>query len=379
MFRREKVLGFVSEPMVSVFRDYGVVFKDDYDNLNVTAEDRSIYQLVEPGWLVVNRMKAWQGSVGVSAIRGISSGHYICFRPLHTEDHRYLNWLVRSGAYRDWFAAHSRGVRPGQAEIDNSYLGALPVLVPPLNEQRCIADYLDRETAEIAAMDAELDRLVETLRERRNANILDAMTPADGVFTRIKYTADVSLGKTFQGNQKRDDELLVNYVRAASIQTYGLALDDQRMWMTPDELEWYQLLAGDVLIVEGGAGYGRSVVLERDMPDWGFQNHVIRVRPWPDWHGPFLDWAVKAQFASGLIDILVDGATIPALSSDKARELPVLDIPLEDQQRVAAQLAEQTVRIDDMIADASRLKALLAERRSTLITEVVTGAKEVPA
>ena len=176
MYRREKRTGFIEEPMVSVFRDFGVVFKADRANLNETAEDRSIYQLVEPGWFVVNRMKAWQGSVGVSSIRGISSGHYLCFRPLHGENHKFLNWLFRSPQYRRGFAMLSRGVRPGQAEIDNDQLRKMPVVIPPLDEQREIADHLDRETATIDALIAKAERFIELARERRAALITAAVT-----------------------------------------------------------------------------------------------------------------------------------------------------------------------------------------------------------
>lgn len=176
LYRREKRVGYTDELMVSVFREHGVVYKDDHANLNVTAEDRSIYQLVEPGWLVVNRMKAWQGSVGVSALRGISSGHYLCFRPLEDLHHPFMNWLFRSPQYRDWFAAHSRGVRPGQAEIDNEHLKSAPVVLPPHKEQQRIADHLDRETARIDVLITRSERLIELSHERRSALITAAVT-----------------------------------------------------------------------------------------------------------------------------------------------------------------------------------------------------------
>jgi hypothetical protein len=86
---------------------------------------------VGPGWLVTNRMKAWQGSVGISSHRGIVSGHYICFRPKHDEVGDYLNWLLRSNRYVAGYQTLSRGVRPGQAEIDNDLLRTLQVVVPP--------------------------------------------------------------------------------------------------------------------------------------------------------------------------------------------------------------------------------------------------------
>jgi type I restriction enzyme S subunit len=176
MFRREKRTGYVAEPMVSVFREYGVVFKGNFDNLNVTAEDRSIYQLIEPGWLVINRMKAWQGSVGVSNIRGIVSGHYICFRPNHRENPQFLNLLFRSPQYRDGFATNSRGVRPGQAEIDNDLLRKMPVLLPTAGEQAKIVAYVDARTADIDRLALRATRLIDLATERRAALITSAVT-----------------------------------------------------------------------------------------------------------------------------------------------------------------------------------------------------------
>ena len=253
------------------------------------------------------------------------------------------------------------------------------LLVPnlPLGTQRTIANYLDREIGEIDAMISKMGRLGELLVARRVALIQAETGNGAGGSTRLKFCADVSLGKTVQGVQKTDDEKFVNYVRAASIQSYGLELDDQRMWMSDSEVDKYDLRKDDVLIVEGGAGYGRSVVLDRDMPGWGFQNHVIRVRPTAGWDGRYLNYCVKNHLATGLIDVLVNGATIPALSSEKTRELPVPELPLAEQIRVADRLDEVTEKIDAMQADVTKLGQLLTERRAALITDVVTGKKEV--
>lgn len=171
MFRRIKDVDHPEERMLSVFRDYGVVTKDSRGNINQTAENRSIYQLVHPGWLVTNRMKAWQGSVGISSLRGIVSGHYICFAPQHEEDDVYLNWLFRSPRYAAGYGLISRGVRIGQAEIDNDHYRLLPVVVPPLTEQKAIAATLDEKTAKIDILIDEAERFIELTRERRSALI----------------------------------------------------------------------------------------------------------------------------------------------------------------------------------------------------------------
>ncbi|CAN5290454.1 restriction endonuclease subunit S [soil metagenome] len=176
MFERVKDIGHPDEIMLSVFRDLGVVVKDEHANLNQTAENRNIYQLVESGWLVTNRMKAWQGSVGISGFRGIVSGHYICFRPRHAESPRYLNYLFRSTQYAAGYATLSRGVRTGQAEIDNDQYRQLPVLVPARSEQDAIVEYLDRETSQIDALSAKAREMIDVLKERRQALISAAVT-----------------------------------------------------------------------------------------------------------------------------------------------------------------------------------------------------------
>lgn len=191
MYERIKDVDHPEEQMLSVFRDYGVVSKASRENLNATAENRSIYQLVHPGWLVTNRMKAWQGSVGVSDLRGIVSGHYICFKPNHQEDHGFLNWMFRSAPYANGYALLSRGVRIGQAEIDNDLYRSMPVLLPPLGEQRAVVAFLDRQTARIDALIEEQRGLIETLRERRVATLTEAVRTASGSRVALRHHSTV--------------------------------------------------------------------------------------------------------------------------------------------------------------------------------------------
>ena len=191
MFDRVKDVGHPGEEMLSVYREYGVIKKSSRnDNTNQTAENRDIYQLIDEGWLVVNRMKAWQGSVGISPLRGIVSGHYICFRPRHDEDPRFLNWLLRSGVYTLEYARMSRGVRPGQIEIDNDELHCLRIALPPHDEQRRIADFLDAETVRIDKAAALITRQQPILDDRYQATV-DVEIDRTGKLIPLKYIATI--------------------------------------------------------------------------------------------------------------------------------------------------------------------------------------------
>lgn len=380
LFYRDKQIGFPEEELLSVYREYGVIRKEDRDdNHNRAGDDLASYQLVEPGDLVLNKMKTWQGALGISGYRGIVSPAYFVYKSRNSESSEFLHYALRSRYYVTQYASFSKGVRPSQWDLQPEYLSMMRVLLPPLSTQQSIVKFLAQEIGEIDAMLAMLDDLNEALNSRR-ASVVERETIArSGSLTRLKFCADISLGKTFQGVRKSDHETLVNYVRAASIQPSCLELDDQRMWMTREEQRKYDLRKGDVLVVEGGAGFGRSTYLAEDMLGWGFQNHVIRVRPDRNHDGRFLNYCVKGHYSSGLIGLLADGATIPGLSSDKAKNLPIPDMSLEEQQRIADHLDEVTGRIDAMLATIDQLRALLVERRAALITDVVTGRKKVPA
>lgn len=175
IFKRVKDTGHPDEEMLSVFREHGVVRKRSHQNLNQTAENRDIYQLVHPGWLLVNRMKAWQGSVGISPFRGITSGHYICFAPTTEADAGYLNLLLRSKTYTTGYRLMSRGVRPGQIEIDNDMLRTLPIVLPPPDEQLAILQEARQQTEKVDRLISHAERFIDLSRERRAALIAAAV------------------------------------------------------------------------------------------------------------------------------------------------------------------------------------------------------------
>lgn len=331
----------------------------------------------EKGDVLFGKLRPYLAKYWLADREGVAGGDIHVYRPRKGVDSRYLAYTVGSRNFIRYAVAASKGVK--MPRIEWMSLRQYGVNRYDERTQHEIADYLDCEIGEIDAMLAKLEALDESLNLRR-ASVVEWETIARsrGV-TRLKFCADISLGKTFQGVRKSDHETLVNYVRAASIQPHGLELDDQRMWMTREEQRKYDLKKGDVLVVEGGAGFGRSVHLAQDMPGWGFQNHVIRARPDQHHDGRFLNYCVKGHYSSGLIGLLADGATIPGLSSDKAKNLPIPDMSLEEQQRIADHLDEVTGRIDAMLATIDQLKALLVERRAALITDVVTGRKKVPA
>lgn len=177
-FRRTKRTGFEGETLLSVYREHGVIPKVSRDdNHNVESEDLSGYQLVEVGDLVVNKMKAWQGSISISKHRGIVSPAYFVFsRESREVDDAFVHFLLRSRPYVQAYSLISKGVRIGQWDLQPELFRKIPLLIPPRNEQTSIGTYLDQENRQIDLLINSARKAIELLLERRQALITQVVT-----------------------------------------------------------------------------------------------------------------------------------------------------------------------------------------------------------
>jgi type I restriction enzyme S subunit len=177
LFRQSKMLGFPDLTVLSVYREFGVIERASRDdNANRVPDDLSKYQLVEVGDLVINKMKAWQGSLGVSDFRGITSPDYVVFRPIHSEDTRFLHSMLRMPQLTTVYLSISNGIRINQWRIEPERFANVEVFLPSLEEQAAIVDHIARETAKIDAVRAATERTIALLKERRAALIAAAVT-----------------------------------------------------------------------------------------------------------------------------------------------------------------------------------------------------------
>lgn len=163
--------------VLSLYRELGIIPKDSRDdNHNQTSEDTSKYKYVKPGNFVVNKMKAWQGSVAVSDYEGIVSPAYYVYEFTDKSfDKRYFHHLLR-GCYKDEFMRLSGGMRVGQWDLSSEDLDNTLVVIPPLDEQEKIADYLDAKCSEIDALVADIQVQIETLEKYKRSTIAEAVT-----------------------------------------------------------------------------------------------------------------------------------------------------------------------------------------------------------
>jgi type I restriction enzyme S subunit len=176
-FRQEKRQGYETLTVLSVYREFGVIEKSSRDdNINKTPEDLTKYQLVNPNDLVINKMKAWQGSMGIAQMRGITSPDYVVMRPIAEHDPRYMHHYLRAQPMPWVYRLISNGIRTDQWRMEPEEFLGLPVFMPPIEEQRRIAERIDVELERIRGLITLTERSIDLLREKRSALITAAVT-----------------------------------------------------------------------------------------------------------------------------------------------------------------------------------------------------------
>jgi len=155
-------------PMLSISSYHGVQVKEyASENLQRDSDQLENYRVVRPHQLAVNTMWLNYGGLGVSNTTGHMSPAYRAYWIIEGLYPRYVHHLMRSGLYVLGYTALLTGVRPNSLQMSRDSLMGFPILLPPLEEQRAIADFLDRETAKIDTLIAKQEQLITTLGERR--------------------------------------------------------------------------------------------------------------------------------------------------------------------------------------------------------------------
>jgi type I restriction enzyme S subunit len=191
--------------------------------------------------------------------------------------------------------------------------------------------------------------------------------------TRLSHLGSVTLGKMVQSTGA-DGFVDLPYVRAAHIQPMGRwhEATPKTMPFSPVEARELDIRRDDVLIVEGGAGFGRAYRVAADMPGWGFQNSIVRIRPKTDRaDGRFVSYALQSALNTGRIALEASVATIPHFTAEKASAFRVPAPDLHVQSVVADLLDRETAKIDALIAKQDALGARLRERHRAAIAQAV--------
>ncbi len=390
--------GCPDAPVLSLYRDFGVVPKDSRDdNHNVTSLDTSNYKVVDIGDLVINKMKAWQGSMAVSDYRGIvSPAYHVCSITSSKINKRYLHHLLRNPAYLPEYARLSTGMRIGQWDLGFDDFKNIPFLIPPLDEQAKIADYLDNGCASLNAMHSKTRSSIEEYKKLKQAVITQAVTkgvrgeremkdsgvewigkiPEEWNKCKLKNIS-IDIGDGLHGTPKFDDSGEVYFINGNNFSgeyvepkfdTKKLCLEESLNYPKPE-------LTEQTIMISLNGSYGK-VCLYRYFPMLlGKSAGYITLLP--SINRRYVRYYLSSTPAQIIMTLSLNGTTIPNLSLNTLYNFPTILPPASEQAEIADYLDAKCAEIDKLIAKKEQLVKELESYKKSLIYEVVTGKREV--
>ncbi|ELI5391026.1 TPA: restriction endonuclease subunit S [Vibrio parahaemolyticus] len=401
LYSRTKRTGHSEKELLSVYRDYGVIPKSSRDdNNNKESDDLTPYQLVQPNDLVMNKMKAWQGSIAVSEYEGIVSPAYFVYEPrekLFALAHpRYVHYLLRNPIYITQYMSRSKGIRVNQWDLDPDEFKTIELLLPSKDEQSKIFEFLDHETAKIDTLIKKQQQLIKLLKEKRQAVISHAVTkgfdsqapmkdsgvewlgevPEHWGVCKLSYRYEVLLGKMLD-EKKISGNYLGKYLRNTDVQWDSINTENlPEMDFRPQERERYSVKKGDLIVCEGGE-IGRCGIWESESTCF-YQKALHRLRPL--YNTDLTRFMFYVLFNAVHQERFISGAgkaTIAHLPAETFKQYRFAFPPLDEQQSIIDFLDSIKGKFD-LIENKAQLQIeLLKERRTALISAAVTGKIDV--
>ena len=180
LFKESKEREHTEEPMLSVTIKDGVIHQWDLlaesSKKDTANQDKSAYKLVRPGDIAYNKMRAWQGAVGVSEYQGIVSPAYVVERPREGISARYLHYLLRTPAFATEAERWSYGITSDMWSLRPEHFKLIYGCVPSLSEQTAIVRFLDDATAILIRLLVHARRQIDLIQEYRTRLIADVVT-----------------------------------------------------------------------------------------------------------------------------------------------------------------------------------------------------------
>lgn len=341
----------------------------------------------------VGRSAIWNGEISVcyfqNAINRVRSNHGNSTKFLY-----YWMSVVKDKGYVDVLCNKST-----IAHFTAEKVQVIPVPSPPLVEQQSIAAFLDRETGKIDALVAEQERLIELLKEKRQAVISHAVTKGLDPDAPMKDSGIAWLGEVPEGWEVKPIKQIVAtpitdgphetpvfldngipFVSAEAVSSGKIDFTKIRGFISESVHKEYSKKYcpqfGDIYMVKSGATTGTTAIVDTDI-EFNIWSPLAAIRCGERAVPLFVLNFMRSKNFQEAVTLNWSFGTQQNIGMGVIENLSIALPPLHEQQTIAAFLDDETAKIDTLVTEAQQAIGLLKERRSALISAAVTGKIDV--
>lgn len=401
-FRNEKNDPIKTDNILSLSIANGVTeYSDENRGGNKRKDDLSSYKLAYPNDIVLNSMNVIVGAVGVSKYFGaISPVYYALSLYNQRANLSYYENIFKNENFQRGLLRFGKGIlikfgengkmNTIRMKISQDDLKKLYFPIPPLSEQQKIAQFLDDKTAKIDQAVDLAEKQIALLKEHKQILIQNAVTRGLNPDVPLKDSGvewigqvpehwELTIGMNVFRENKRDNKgMKENTVLSLSYGKIIIKPEEKLFGLVPESFETYQIVEPNDIIIRCTDLQNDQTSLRTGLAqDKGIiTSAYLNLKVINNYSAKFLHYylhvlditKVLYKFGSGLRQ---------NLSFLDFKRLPIIDVPLAEQQQIADYLDAQIAKIDQAIALKTAHIEKLKEYKSVLINDVVTGKVRV--
>jgi type I restriction enzyme S subunit len=306
----------------------------------------------ESGDLLFGKLRPYLAKAYLAKSSGEAVGDLLVMRPKVSCNGRFLQYIILTKEFISIVDGSTFGTKMPRASWE--FVGGMLITLPTFPEQTAIAEFLDRETGKIDGLVAEQRRLIELLKEKRQAVISHAVTkglnphapmkpsgiewlgdvPEHWEVTRLGFLCSkIGSGKTPLGGGEAYLTEGILFIRSQNVYDDGLYLDDVVYVSdaTDAEQSWSRVLSGDILLNITGASLGRTCLVPDDFQAANVNQHVCILRLSSLAFRHFVSMVLKSSGMKSQFDAAQNGAAREGLNFAQISKL-ALALPPEGEQ-----------------------------------------------
>ncbi|MPB23147.1 restriction endonuclease subunit S [Campylobacter upsaliensis] len=383
-----------SYPLLSVTIANGIIYQDNIENKkDISNDDKSNYKIVPLNAVAYNKMRMWQGAVGVNTLTtGIVSPAYIVAIPNEKMLPNFVSYLFKSKIMIGEFDKNSYGLCLDMNNLRYDDFRNIKIPLPPLQEQKEIAEFLDEKCEKIQNYINKKQKLITLLQEKKQALINEVVTkglnpniefknseiaylgliPHHWEVKKLKYVGKVVLGKMLC-NEHQKGYSHCYYLKSKNLQWLNVEVSQiEKMWFSEYEKSLYRIKKDDLLVSEGGE-VGKTCIWNNELAECYIQNSVHKITLNKFNNAKFFLYLFFTYGKLGVFDSVVSRVSIAHLVLEKLVNVDMVVPPLQEQKQIANFLDKKCEKINSAIEKTKRQIKLIKEYKNTLINEAVCG------
>ncbi len=384
------------EELLSVYTDIGVKPRKDLEQRGNRATTTDNYWLVKKNDIIINKLLAWMGAIGVSEYEGVTSPAYDILRPNDGVNPHFYSYLLRNTIIHTELKKYSRGIMEMRLRLYFDELGKVKLPFPPLDVQNKIVRFLNEKLFDIDRYVSSKQKQIDLLNEQKSAFINQVVTkgldsnvkmkdsgiewigeiPSNWIVKPLKYYVHMNI-ETLPESTDPDYEF--EYLDIGNVQTGKIVGDIEKHKFQNAPSRARRIVENGNTIISTVRTYLKAVLyIKNEFSKYIVSTGFAVLKPKKEVIPYFLYLAVQNHPFINMVTAKSVGASYPAINPTTLGSLKlVVPKDVDEQNKIVEFISAQIKKIDQNINSIENQIKLISEYKHSLIAEAVTGKLKI--